>query len=645
MIPTEDGKHILVQSSEAVSRIVVSEEASQGELDAAHELQRYVEKITRARIPILTSFSDSARFSILIGRANEQSTLTLPGLERESYVIRTSGDVLYLCGADDDAVFFAVCTFLERYCDVHWFWPGELGEVVPQRSTLAIPDIDIYEAPDFKWRNRGPGGPLWGPLDRISKQRELGITESHLEQVRLWERRNKLGGMKISGGHEWGNIVPPVKYGKEHPEYFALIDGRRDRDFESFDGKHGAQLCTTNSDLIPIFTAHIDAFFKSHPDYDALHISPNDGGRFCECERCRALDTGKRLKKNPDKPVITDRIFTFADTIAREMGAKHPGKYLVNLAYSWYVYPPERTKIDDRVIPQYCLWSCYLHDNEEKKQEHYAIAKAWTEAAKNVAIYEYFINGAWPDLPRIVYRTIAESLRYLHGIGIRLYQAQAGDGFAINGLNYYVAAKLWWNVHADVDALVEGYYDKAFGKSGTWVRRYHERLQQAWRKAVSRGDHPSCSSFATSSVHQLYPLELLHECEEDLRRARAEVTDGIIRRRIDFLEQGLRYVILTVKAVTLTKQLESLGVAISSETVTDEEELIRLEGHKREGPKRSSTVAELIRSSLRAWEERDEYVEKLKDDYVLSYFWVKYNDANRTFNSTNRLRQLSENLE
>jgi len=644
MIPPEDSKYVLVLNGAAASCIVVPKEATKGELDAAEELQRYVEKITGARLPILTSLDDSATFSILIGRASARSGLTFPDLDRESYIIRTNGKALFIHGADDDGVFFAVCTFLERYCDVRWFWPGELGEVVPQRSTLVIPGIDVQETPAFKWRNRGPGGPLWGGKDRISKMRELGVTEKHIEEVQLWERRNKLGGMKVWGGHEWGNIVPPAKYGKKHPGYFALIDGRRDRDFEGFDGKHGAQLCTTNPDLIAIFSAYVDDFFAKHPDYDALHITPNDGGRFCECERCRALDSGKRLEKNPARPVITDRIFTFASAVASEVAKRHPDKHLMNMAYSWYIDPPERVKINDLVIPQYCLWSCYLHDNKEKKKRHYLTAKGWSQAAKSVAIYEYFINGSWPDLPRIVYAKIAESLRYLHSIGIRMYQAQAGDGFAVNGLNYYIASKLWWNVDVDVEALITEYYDKAFGAGGQSVRRFHQRLQRAWQQAVEAGGDPSCSSFATSSVHRLYPLELLHECEDDLRRAGSVVADDAIRRRIDFLEKGLRYVILTIKAVTLTKELESLGVAISSDTISDEEEVVRLDRRPEEDLEQGGSVGELTRSSLRAWEERDKYVETLKDDFVISYFWIKYNDTNRKFNPIDRLTQLSTSL-
>jgi hypothetical protein len=635
-------KYILINDGMALSSIVLSESATNSEHEAAKELQYYFKKITDVAVPIITDWKNSKHFLLYIGDINKHFKFNSSKLEKESFIIKTLEKNLHIVGADDDGLFFGVCTFLEKYCDVRWFWPGELGEVIPQKTTITIPEIDIYKTPDFKWRNRGPGGPLWGHFDRISKQHDLGVSEEHLAEVKLWEKRNKLGGMKIWGGHDQGNIVHPDKYGHDHPEYFALIDSRRDRDFENFDGKHGAQLCTSNPDLIPVFSKFFDDFFFEHPEYDALHVTPNDGGRFCQCEKCTALDIGKMLKRNPEKPVITDRIYTFVNTLSQELQKKHPGKYLACMAYSWYVDPPERIKIDEHVIPQYCLWSCYLHWNEEKKQEHFQIAKGWTKKAKNVGIYEYFVNGAWPDLPRIIYPKIAESLRYLYSLGIKLYQAQAGDGFAINGLNYYIASKLWWNVNADVDRLIEDFYDKAFGEAGNWVKKYHERLMNAWINAVSAGDHPSCSSFAMTNVHQLYPLDLLERCSDDLDQAMKATTNTAIHKRIEFIKKGLKYNILTIKAVTITKELENMGITISSHSFTDEEELTLLENQQNKDLKEDPLVKELIHESLQAWKERDQYVESLKDDYVISYFWVKYNDVNRVFNPTKRLEELKE---
>ncbi len=143
-----------------------------------------------------------------------------------------------------------------------------------------------------------------------------------------------------------------------------------------------------------------------------------------------------------------------------------------------------------------------------------------------------------------------------------------------------------------------------------------------------------------SNVHEVYPLELLKKCRRDLQNAKNSTADQLILERIDFVEKGLNYTELTIKSVVLTKQLESQGITISTISFTDEEEITELSGREVELLKKNSSIKNLIQKSLNAWEERDRYVETLRDDYVISYFWIQYNNVNRVFNPTIRLKEL-----
>jgi hypothetical protein len=51
-------------------------------------------------------------------------------------------------------------------------------------------------------------------------------------------------------------------------------------------------------------------------------------------------------------------------------------------------------------------------------------------------------------------------------------------------------------------------------------------------------------------------------------------------------------------------------------------------------------IEKLILEALSSWEQRNSFVEELKNDYVITYFWVKYNDMQRTFNPTENLIEL-----
>jgi hypothetical protein len=130
-----------------------------------------------------------------------------------------------------------------------------------------------------------------------ARARLLGISEKHQEQVRLWEKRTRWGGLKIYGGHSLGEIFPPDKYAKSQPEYYALVNGKRAVPGPDYDYKHEGQVCTTEAGVVRVSVDWARQFFDTHPDYDGVHLTMNDGGGFCECDRCGALDSGRLIRR------------------------------------------------------------------------------------------------------------------------------------------------------------------------------------------------------------------------------------------------------------------------------------------------------------------------------------------------------------
>jgi len=83
-------------------------------------------------------------------------------------------------------------------------------------------------------------------------------------------------------GHSDNYRVPPGSYFRDHPEYYALQDGKRVT----------SQLCTTNPEVIPIA---IETTRKVLRDHSGAH----------QCERCMALD--------PQPGCWTDRILFISE--------------------------------------------------------------------------------------------------------------------------------------------------------------------------------------------------------------------------------------------------------------------------------------------------------------------------------------------
>ena len=68
--------------------------------------------------------------------------------------------------------------------------------------------------------------------------------------------------------HTFDRILPSDIYGKEHPEYYSFINGKRQP------GNH-SQWCLTNPEVFEVVAQKIDSIFKANPD------ARND---FCEPE-------------------------------------------------------------------------------------------------------------------------------------------------------------------------------------------------------------------------------------------------------------------------------------------------------------------------------------------------------------------------
>jgi hypothetical protein len=621
----------LVENSAAKAAIVVAGNASADERFAAEELSRYIRKATGAQLAVTASPAAGAA-KVFVGphACPPAVTARLRRIGGDGWLIETEPDgSLVLAGNGRDGTSMAVYQFLQRFAGVRWLWPGALGEVVPAATSLTVADISLQQAPAYVWRDLGPGGALWGPMDKLTAERKLGVPEPHQETEQLWEKRNGFGGLLIYGGHAMNEILPPDKYGPTHPEYYALVNGKRN--WEHADGKHGAQPDTTNPDVIRIVADYADHFFSQHPGYDAFAISLNDGGGFCECDRCRRLDSGATATQSADPElggggktrVITDRILTFANEVADIVAKKHPNKKLILFAYGPYKQPPTHVKPRPNVIIQY-TYHASLDWSPKAQEQQFAETGAWSGVAKDLGVYEYFIQGNSPDIPRLMPEPIAQSVRKLYEQGYRYYQTQAGDGYAVNGLNYYVLGRLLWDPTADVQRIQSEFVEAGFGKATPAVNRYLTRLEDQWKaqngKPVAM-DAPTESQYRR--VAEAYPPEFRAACRADLEEAYG-LASGVARERVQFLQKGLEYVDLTVAAVEKTLPLFQAGWKFAPSVAA---------------PEQPDMAA--FRQALAAWDQRGRYAESLKDDFVIAYFWVRYNDENRTFVPLRKMQEFA----
>ena len=170
---------------------------------AAQEATNFLSRIFGAPIPVVNT-PTIGKSSIILG-VNEWSKAA--GIDPESkpvdtYFIKTAVGRIYLAGRDgrydplkvlttvgvdgrDRATLFAVYAFLERFAGCRFYFPGELGEIVPRADSISVPDIDIavtprclerrIYCPNAAWYDDGPFAKTGRRFDWFRKR--LGTTQ------------------------------------------------------------------------------------------------------------------------------------------------------------------------------------------------------------------------------------------------------------------------------------------------------------------------------------------------------------------------------------------------------------------------------------------------------------------------------------
>ena len=629
--------------------IVIPEEADDHERAAATELQHYLKRISGAdvgtvgtKIAVVQEHAGLSGNTVYVGRTKAAESLgigTSEASEAESFIIKRVEDGIVIKGSEGSGTRFGVNHFLEQICGVRWFWPGVLGEDIPENIELSVGDIDISEKPDFRTRFMG----------------KLHTTP--------WGLHNKLGGsLEMVGTHSFGQMVPPGEYGPSHPEYFALVNGKRT--WENFNGKHGCQLCTTNPEVIKLSIKYVRNFFDTHPEHIIYNISPNDGGGFCECPSCMAQVHGQMISyRGREETCASGPIFTFANKIGDAVAETHPGRMIGILAYHAYIDIPkiENFKLNDNVVLELCL-QCDLDHIDAWKNQTVSLLDDWSGKASRKAIYEYFIWRGNANLPRELYSVIPDSIRRYHANGAVIFRTQASSDFTCSGLDYYLASKLLWNVQTDTDALLADYMTRSFGAAAPPMKRYHQLLDDRWKEA-SQTLGPDYYTGSPVYHLQMFSPKVVKEIDSQLTEAEELADSYKARARIERYRSLYRYMVLTLDALGSLQGLQKSRLCYLDPRYPtridvkpfDNQSVFAGEWEKNGAESKTKgaeqpagnirKASELIDSSLSAWDQRDAYIKELKDADIIDYWHIRNNvDRDYGFDPREKLKSLKESL-
>ena len=519
----------IVADAKAKATIVTSDTPTVSARLASLELQHHIEKITGIKLEIKPDQEQITGNLILVGESRHTQSLGVKASDFKAteYLIKFKENKLILMGLDwigpidsklgneafdgrtemdynkaikasnkeplkitipsyreEQGSCYAVYDFLERFCHIKWYGPGDIHTIIPKSKDLIVEAKSIRRFPSIKHRQLQQTYIKWPTENRI-----LHSTSSEAENI-IFLRRKREGGLRWKANHS--SLDGVWRIDEETRDKLGFTDERlvkkivkAARDF--FDGKG-----------LPEFTKykHKGMGQESHVFAmgDFYCIVPWDQGlprESEEDERVYAISAkDERGLGFFGQAKSSYYFFQLVNRVAREIKKTHPDKYLATLAYDTYSYKPKGLKIEPNVAVAPCLATCGYQ--VEDVHNDYKFYKEWAEWSKETGaplfVWDYYHHPYEPGLmkgynvfPLFCGDFIADKISMWYRDGV--------EGIFACGVplmpDAYLHAKMSWDTEAygDYQKILDEFFLEYFGpKAGEVMKKVYTRILEINKK-------------------------------------------------------------------------------------------------------------------------------------------------------------------
>lgn len=436
----------------------------------------------------------------------------------------------------------AVYDFLERFCGVDWFAPGEIGLLCPTRQTLVVKGSDIRRSPSFRYRWMTPTA-LYMPTpdDRVSDN-----------DTALWRYRMRIGGEYYWATHSFGGYFSDFL--ETHPEWFAQ-------------GYQGGppQMCYSNAGFTQQVITDAREYFHTGKRRSGASVSgdhyglvPQDNCSWCKCAECQAKMNASE-KDNPQfsNGRASNYLFGFINKVAAETAMTNPGKRIAALAYSDYAYYPDKVELEPNVSVMMCLhtrnwWCPSMEKNDRKVFNQWVTSEA---GRRHLYVWLYYCFPAlqskvdgYATFPGFFAHSLVKQTRMYHKAGIRgiflEHSSEFGQSYLGDQVELYLQWKLANDIDQDAEALLDRFFTGYYGRAGRQMKKLYLEMEEVFS---SPSTYPDSIRKSPATHHQSRELTYdylatsarLARYLSFIKRAEAEAASDIEKKRVEYFNRAI----------------------------------------------------------------------------------------------------------
>lgn len=577
----------------AKTEVVVPEAASAVVRFAGAEATNFLSRALGASVPLVTR-PTAGRTHLALGAKPEETR----DLARDESVIEASGDTVRVYGRDaagslgvnaERGTLFGVYRFLEKHVGCRFYFPGELGEIVPRRDRIDVPDGRDASVPRFKVRNwSSESDGIWFE----GEDRKNCAALKRLNYFRL-----SMQSENLQCCHGLGRSHFTERFAKTYPEYFRL-DANGER-VTTLNTQVPNQLCFSSGVLDVIYADAKEKLLSGR----VADLMPQDCMAPCQCEGCKAV----YWKDAPGGNWANRQVWDMTARIARRLEKEGVKGVVTQMAYHPYGLVPD-IELPDNVRVMVALGGPWSNAAEQERQ--IAQLKEWRDKiGPKVWTWNYMTKWstfAMPGIPQVCPRAWADWYARIGDLVFGAYANSSSDRWLYNYLNYYVFSRLALDPTCDWRAVLDEHYRLMFGPAADEMRTFFEDLEDVWLSKVA--GRVVTTPLGPMNVpptdedlwRRIYTDELFAKWDALLADASRKVgADSLEGRRVALFRREYLDVLKTT-AAEYFKRSSAVGAYVHKATERRELRLRPLRSH----PNAPLPDAE-IRTTVRTWRSDD----------------------------------------